>query len=223
MVRRVIWLLVLSLACENVAPAALSPPTDLVLSWKGLKTRSCQKLIESFLSELRSLASDRRIQLEAAEDAVPNQSAAQAPAGDTHPQQKLELECGGRYGSPETLTVASQHDRIELRYFSKAGGFDASDWLLFQQKYLRPTANEISLAPTSVTEPQGTRNLAQLPANPALATSVASVPNDAGSSIFGKWWFWTIVAAGLGAGAYGLVRATSGGNDSSGRINVEIH
>ncbi|MBI3555516.1 MAG: hypothetical protein HY074_04555 [Deltaproteobacteria bacterium] len=107
-----------------------------------------------------------------------------------------------------------------MHYLAKAGGFDATDWLPFQQKFLRTpatstaAAEEVRLAPEPPAQPDGT----PLPlADPArLATS--TTPEPPSTSILKKWWFWALVG-GVGAGAFALTRL---GQHDSNSMNVEI-
>src|SRR5947209_237389 len=96
---------------------------ELLLHWKPQSASGCQKLIESFLSELRALASDHTIELDTAEKHEDSDAA----------KRHIDLSCedGTR------VRVESQGNVVFLRYLAKAQGFDAADWLPFQQKFLR--------------------------------------------------------------------------------------
>jgi hypothetical protein len=90
-----------------------------------------------------------------------------------------------------------------MRFLPKANGFDAMDWLPFQQRYL---AAPVNLAPAAREEPALPR------------TASVSETRIAGESLLQRWWFWALVA-GAGAGVYAVAKGAGAGTSS---INVEI-
>lgn len=195
MVRRIVLSLVL---LSQVSQAATS---GLLLRWKGDKSPRCQRLVESFLTELRSMASDQLIELEAIEPAA------------ARPDRKLvEMEC-----EEAAVKVTGNGHSMILRYSQKASGFEALDWLPFQQSFLREQ-------PVASAEPAQPVTLASLaPASAenksAPATMAEKTPETRSEkSIFQRWWFWGLVAGAVGGGVYALTQANS--RESS--VNVEI-
>ena len=202
MVCRLIALILLfSISAQAATPG-------LLLDWSGSKSPRCQKLVEDFLAELRSMANDRPIELEAV---TSDEHAAQT----MNPAIRLQLSCiEPQNGDSGAVSVSDNQTTIRLHYVPKAEGFDAMDWLAFQKRYLQ-IPQDISLAPT-----QAKRDLANI-APPALDESnrLSAVDKLSSTPFYQHWWFWSLVGV-AGAGIYALTRAASS-RDSS--LNVEIH
>lgn len=176
------------LLAAQVAQAA--PSQYLKFKWQGSKKPVCQHLIEIFFTELRSMAADRIIELETTDSST-------AP---------LSLTCSEKASS--TVDVSDGQQILSLHYMAKAGGFDAADWVPFQERYLR--LSPINLAP----EAHSPEPLGMTMANAEPQGAQKKIP-----AIFQRWWFWTLLGT-VGAGTYFLVNH-SGGSSSS--VNVEIH
>ncbi|MEW6055369.1 MAG: hypothetical protein AB1540_02045 [Bdellovibrionota bacterium] len=176
----------------------------LRIHWKGAKNKSCQNLIEIFLTELRTLASDRVIELEL------KQPTADLP---TNSGQSLNVLCSNETGHHNTIEVEGKAEKLYLRYLPKARGFDANDWLAFQQAYLRFQILEPALAPqvSLKPEPQSAEILSKSPASEIESQKSTSVTADSpreNSSIFTKWWFWSLVGGAGLAATYSVVRTS---------------
>lgn len=196
MVRKI----VISFVLMSQAASAATP--GLLLRWKGDKSPRCQKLVESFLTELRSMASDQLIELEA------------VAAAAAQPDRRLvEMECAAN-----TIKVNGNGHAMSLRYSQKASGFEALDWLPFQQSFLREQVG----APVPET-PQSVTLASLAPASvenkSAPATMAQKIPETKSEkSIFQRWWFWGLVAGAVGGGVYALNQA----NSRKSSVNVEI-
>jgi hypothetical protein len=183
----IIWLLL----GAQISQAAVAP---LKFRWDGEKRPQCQHLVEIFFSELRSMAAERPIELEAVSSPTPRQ-----PAQN---ENILHLKCAE---TTPTLVVSDGQEALTLRYLAKADGFDSTDWIPFQERYLRP-------------KPIETSDLA-LPASKADGLSTISADIKSSSSpIYHRWWFWSLVG-GVSLGAYLISRGAS----KSSSVNVEIH
>jgi hypothetical protein len=200
------FVLIVALVLNSVffrAPCfAASGEMGLSLRWIGSHSESCQKLFELFLSELRSIAADRVIELEAHPEKNPQPSSLRA----------LNAECFEDGGKSESIRIRSATDNEEplvLHYVVKANGFDATDWLPFQQRYLRSEPDLSLLSATGKTQ-----NLPHVDENVATST----VSESSSGRIWQKWWFWALVG-GVGATAYVLTRQST---QHTG-MNVEIH
>lgn len=200
MVRKIVVSLILF---TQLAQAASS---SLVLRWQGDQSPRCQKLVESFLSELRSMALDKAIELEA----VANSS---APSTTDETRRALDLKCDG-----EAIRISENGHSMLLRYSPKAAGFDATDWLPFQQRFLREESKSLELAALT---PKSIAASAQAhTSDSANSVSLAEKQPDAKNekSLFQRWWFWGIVAGAVGGGIYAVTQ--SGSKDTA--VNVEI-
>ena len=189
MVQKIVILILLS------AQLAQAATPHLLLQWSGDKSPRCQKLVETFLTELRALASDRLIELDAI-DTINMKS-------DSPGRFAIKISC-----EQNAIRVGSTEDSLLVRYSPKAAGFEAMDWLPFQHKYLRPDATPelADLAPQSVKN-----------ANEELNTP-ATQEVKADKTIFQRWWFWGIVAGAVGGGIYAITSS----NSRSSSVNVEI-
>jgi hypothetical protein len=166
-----------------VEPARAAEP--LLLHWSGSKDAGCRQLVETFLSELRSVALDRTIELEAF---APGRTGG------------LGLECD-RGKAPTRLLVhetGSRRPEIGMRFLARSRGFDAEDWLSFQQRYLRPAAALEEREP--VLSP-----VAREDAVP-VAAPAGETPGGGGKPLLRRWWFWALV----GSAAITAVALTSG-------------
>ncbi len=206
MVRNISWLTLISFSI-GTCQASLPPNSGgLHLVWQGAKSPGCQRLVEAFLSELRALASDRVIQLEARQ-----------PAGGSN--RDFAMQCEEHETPPRSLVVRQGAEAVTMHYLAKAGGFDATDWLPFQQKFLRPgtdvaqTPSDPSLAPQPSAKSDGIPLPLAEPGRSATMLGETATP-----SIFKQWWFWALVG-GAGAGAFALTRT---GQHDSNSMNVEI-
>lgn len=182
-------------ASTSLYEETLVPTSGLLLRWRGEKSVPCRKLVEVFLTELRALASDRIIELEA----MGEQTSSSQSVSDLRP---LDMQCVSH-----GVQISEDENSLLLRYLEKASGFDALDWVPFQERYLR--ASKISLAPRP-------------PLSPTSATPVAmSVAEDKPSArvpLLQRWWFWGIVAGAVGGGIYALTQSQS----NTSNVDVEI-
>ena len=189
-------LTIILILSHTSALASEAPASGLLLRWRGEKTSPCQKLVETFLTELRSMASDRVIELEA----VGKTASTNHSILDLRP---LDMQCVSH-----GVQIIEEDHSLVLHYLDKALGYDALDWIPFQERYLR--GPKISLAPRPplpVSTPEPTVN------------TVAAVENIAPKMpLVKRWWFWGIVAAAVGGGIYALTQ--SGSNASN--VDVEI-
>ncbi|MBI3542675.1 MAG: hypothetical protein HY075_05305 [Deltaproteobacteria bacterium] len=209
MVRKTITLiLLLSTTCQA---AGLPGTGALYLRWEGSKSAVCQKLIELFLAELRSLAGDRPIRLEAAPTPPRVPAADPAPQGEGA-QRTLTIACPANANPVSTVLASEGDETVTLHYLAKANGFDAADWLPFQQKFLRPRAEPVAVALAPVArEPD--------PIAPPVSAIETSATEPGDKPFFKRWWFWALVGSAAAGGAYAFSRAAS---RDSGSINVEI-
>lgn len=196
MVRKVVVSLIL---LTQLAQAA---GQTLVLRWQGDQSPRCQKLVEAFLSELRSMATDRAIELEAVAPTTLPTDGAQRRA--------VDLKCEG-----EAIRIAEGGYSTLMRYSPKAAGFDATDWLPFQQRYLREDSKPLELAALA---PKGEPLAAPTPASSAITMAEKQPDTKSGKSIFQRWWFWGLVAGAVGGGIYAVTQSGSRGSS----VNVEI-
>lgn len=199
MVSKIALLIILSLTAQAATPDAL------VIVWQGSEIAECKNLVDSFLTELRTLASDRSIELESG----------QTTLNQNHGKRTMALNCQQSRPSQLQITDLQDGQTLSLRYLRKAQAFDAVDWLPFQKRFLRPNQNTeaVDLAPHPHTADR-------LPAEQTLASSTAEADvTHGGTAIYQKWWFWAALV-GVGAGVFGIVQMTK--SDSANRINVEI-
>lgn len=190
MVQKVISFAVL---VSTIAQGATSPP--ILLKWMGSKPTNCHFLVERFLTELRSIATDRIIELEAFESSGPASVFQEQP-------RILELRCLAN--ASQTLELSDGSKTFVLRYLAKASGFDASDWLPVQRHFLRP----FSLAPVE----HDSDLLKSEQTFSAISKSEVIAP------FYQKWWFWTLLGCGAGAGVYLFTQKSQ----ETDRIRVEI-
>jgi hypothetical protein len=167
------WLLL------TTQPARAAEP--LLLHWSGSKDAGCRLLVETFLSELRSVALDRTIELEA--------FSREGRAGG------LGLECD-RGKTPTQLLVREpglRRPEISMRFLSRSRGFDAEDWLSFQQRYLRPAGAPPERALSEEREP--VLSPVARDEDTRISTATAATPGAESKPLLRRWWFWALVAS----------------------------
>lgn len=198
--------IIISILMTTLNAQAVLPP-GLQVVWRGSHQTSCPGLVEKFLAELRSVASDRLIQLEMVQPAGRiDRDLAVTPT-------TFEIECDPHDVERLYVIDLDRGGRMSMRYQKKALGFDAIDWLSFQERFLRPRLGNIALEPM--------RELTALGSDPRSSIS-EKPPSEASSKprpIYSQWWFWTLLG-GAAIGSYGLTRALRSGSSES--INIEI-
>jgi len=182
---------VLLLVSSEIAKAS-SPA--ITLYWNQEGSAYCQTLVENFLIELRTIATDQRITFDTT----------QSPSSDA-----LQLHCK----NVDVLKVVQdKSEPVEMHYLSRTKSFDANDWLILQQRFLRPLPM-LSLKTEKTdyqSSPAGGSNALLTEQNPS------EIQENKGS-LFQKWWFWSVLG-GLAVSAYGVTQLTKGSG-----ANVEIH
>lgn len=179
----------------------------LKILWQDPKPASCQHLVESFVAELRAIATDRIIELDMLPPAKITKEG-ETPKNDSIAESRPVLIWIRCAASPNLIETTDGSRQVPLHFLTKAGSFDATDWLAFQQRFLRVESLSLAqLAPSATPLDAGFTESAML-------ANAASHP-----SLFNEWWFWTGISA-LAAAAYVTGKAIH--NAASSSVNVAI-
>lgn len=215
-------LLIIYCYCLQIvlAPAqALAQNADrgLYLTWIESTTPQCQKLIEQFLLELRSITNETPIDFEVVKPNSNSITLRHSQSDWLH----LNAECFPKnIDQPISIFLIDDNKiTLELRYLEKSAGFNPQDWLLFQERYLKnqPLKPEANTATFSGIEK---KELELSDLRPKAASEIdlnkTAAPT---SSLTSKWWFWTILG-GLTTSAVITTLALT--KNSGNQTNIEI-
>lgn len=162
----------------------------LQVLWHGTIHPKCQKRVELFMEELQYYAPEYILELEKSDHKTVEQRLQNKDW--TGPHDFLAIEC---LDMEKIQAQTPQHAQI-LKFNEKHQGFSPLDWYHFQKTILRQFDHGFFNKGSNIDawqQPIEESSPSQLPETALESTS---------SSIFKKWWFWTVVAGTLGGISY---------------------
>lgn len=178
--------------------------------------------LEAFLMELRTVASDAALEID-----LEGKEKFSAVEGQVSAVEFL-LQCEAQ----AVVLNSTKAGRFRFAFDKRTKTFAAGDWLEFQRKILNAERveslnavekmPEVQMTDLSPMNPVEALKKEETELSPELSVTSSS-PFEPSKPFYKKWWFWGLVAAGIGTSVYLLTKSSGSksGDEPSPTVHVE--